>query len=528
MIRTPAPRRHVILAVIAAAAAFALAIVFGARAVGGADTAGYLTQAYLWLEGDLHVAQPLARDLPWPHARESLTPLGYTPGGGSTAVPIYSPGLPLILAGVIASFGDCAAFFVTPVFGALLVWATFWLGCRVTGDSRGSLVAALLMLSAPTFLFNVMTLMSDTACAALWTLALAFAAGPNRRSAAAAGGMCGLAVVVRPNLVPAVLIVAAAAELWRPDGIPKWRRAAIVLAGVSPAAVFVGAVNNALYGSPFLSGYGPTHTLYSLDHLGTNVRQFGAWFIQTEGAILWPLAVAAITMRRAASSVPMHRLAPVFVFAAAVVLAYLFYLPFDAWWFLRFLLPAFPMIFIAIGQATSRILSVTPSPRLRIALGVLLLLSGVVRVAPYWREITALGWHEQRYAAIGAFVDTALPPNAAILSMQHSSSIRFYSGRLIVRYDAFSAARFPSAIEWLQARGYHPYLVIDDAEAAAFTRRFGEASPAGRLDVRLIGEWTAGARVRVYDALAPPADGDVFPIVPRPAQRCLPPKKKGA
>jgi hypothetical protein len=511
------------LAVGAAATAFALAVVFGARAAGGADTAGYLSQAYLWLEGDLFIGQPLSTEVPWPHGRQSLTPLGYAPGGNSTAVPVYSPGLPLILAAVIALLGDCAPYFVPPAFAALLVWATFWLGSRLTGDSRGSLIATGLMLSAPTFLFNIMTLMSDTACAAFWTLALAFAAGRTRRSAAAAGLACGLAVLVRPNLAPAALVVAAAAESWRPADAPRWRRAAMILAGVAPAALLVGAVNNALYGSPLLSGYGPTRSLYSVDHLWTNVRQFGTWLLQSEGAVLWPLALVLVIGRSAVTAATVRRLVPLLAFGAAIVVAYLFYLPFDAWWFLRFLLPAFPVLFITIGVAMSGLFSRTPSPLLRTALGALLLTAAVTRLAPYWTEIRSLGRHEQRYAAVGAFVDTALPANAAVLSMQHSSSIRFYSGRMIVRYDAFSAARFESAVEWLQARGFHPYLVLDDAEVPDFTRRFATTGPTGRLDVRLVGEWTAGGRVRVYDVLAPPAAGDVFPIVPRPAQRCLRP-----
>jgi hypothetical protein len=525
----PDPQRRTVLpqaiAVMASAVDFVLALALGARAVGAADTSGYLSQAYLWLDGGLHVPQPLTADLPWPHPRESLTPLGYTPALTSeayAAVPVYPPGLPLVFAGVIATAGDCAVYVVPAVSAALLVLATFLLGLRVTSEPAAAATAAALMASSPLLLFIAMTPMSDGVAAALWTSALWLVMRGSRASILLASAVTGMAILVRPNLVPlaAVITLAAGVRLgpWRLDGI----RILLSLLGTVPAAVAVGLLNDHLYGSPLLSGYGPADRLYSLDHLSTNVRQFSTWFAGSEGLVLWP-ALLWLVVHRRMPRVPLERVLPAALLAAGVIGAYLFYLPFDAWWFLRFLLPAYPVLFIALGWTTWRLVAPAPPAWRRVILAVLVA-AAVARVLPYWPEIAALGRHEERYAAVGRYVDTSLPPNAAIISMLHSGSIRFYSGRLVVRYDAFTPTRLETAIEWLAEHGYQPYLVIDGTEEAKFLARFEGASAAGRLERLLLAEWTEAGTVRVYDATQPPG-GRRAVAIRSPHGGCVPPTR---
>jgi hypothetical protein len=43
-------------------------------------------------------------------------------------------------------------------------------------------------------------------------------------------------------------------------------------------------------------------------------------------------------------------------FAAGVFCCYVFYTPFDAWWYLRFVLPAFPAIFVLAADALCKAL----------------------------------------------------------------------------------------------------------------------------------------------------------------------------
>ena len=85
-----------------AAGALAGGVFFATTVAGGADAYGYVSQAELWQRGKLTVEQPWVADLPWPSRNWSASPLGYRPMDAAvtpTLVPIYSPGLPLLMAG---------------------------------------------------------------------------------------------------------------------------------------------------------------------------------------------------------------------------------------------------------------------------------------------------------------------------------------------------------------------------------------------------------------------------------------------
>jgi hypothetical protein len=101
---------------------------------------------------------------------------------------------------------------------------------------------------------------------------------------------------------------------------------------------------------------------------------------------------------------------------------------------------------------------------------------------------------ERRYIDIAEFVDATLPRNAALLSMQHSGSLKFYTGRLTLRYDWIYrqwASSVPAAVE--QA-GYHPYLVVDDVELPSVREHFGIAPDAPL-------PWPVRARMRELGGL---------------------------
>src|SRR5262249_53741210 len=143
-----------------------LGAVAGTHVAGGADSYGYLSQAELWLSGHLRVDQRWLA-LPEPPFDEwALTPLGYRPGTQpGIIVPIYSPGLPLLMAAgkLIASGGAHA---VVPIMGGLMVMLTFVLGRLLFSDAVG-LGAVLLLAASPAFLIHLMMPMSDVPAAAV-------------------------------------------------------------------------------------------------------------------------------------------------------------------------------------------------------------------------------------------------------------------------------------------------------------------------------------------------------------------------
>jgi hypothetical protein len=518
-----------VAAAVAALAVLWLGIAYGSRAATGADAFGYVSQAYLWLQRDLVLEQPLSREFPWPHAEESLTPLGYRPGEiRYTIVPIYSPGLPLIMAAFDRAVGRCGPFYVAPIFGALLVLGTYLLALRITGSGLTASLAAILMAASPAFLFNLMFPMSDIVTASLWTWALALLTWPRMPAAAVAGCIAAAAVVVRPNLVPLAGAGAAAAALWVDAGTPTRRRAlraAAFAAAIVPAALFIGEVNRTLYGSPFSSGYGYTSSLYSLSHLWTNVRQFTTWLVRSESVLVLLAVLPLLSRRFGGPWTTARNMTPLLAVVALACASYLFYLPFDEWWYLRFLLPAFPILFLLLASAIVQGAGVIRrvSPAIVVAGALIVLVAFRVHFVAS-RNLLGLGYGEQRYAAVGQYIDRALPPNAVILTMQHSGSVRYYSGRLTIRHDAFSPGRFPSVIEWLQARGYRPYLLLEDWEEAAYREKFGRDTALGRLEMRVLAEMVQPVRIRLYDPapyVGKPPPPDPIPI--RPSRACLPP-----
>ena len=103
-----------------AAALVALSIVVVALSqtawvVGGADAYSYVSQADLWLRGELETPMPLADQAPWPRDLSVFAPFGYRPSQGSGIVPVTAPGLSLIMAGFKAVAGHCAVFWVVPL-----------------------------------------------------------------------------------------------------------------------------------------------------------------------------------------------------------------------------------------------------------------------------------------------------------------------------------------------------------------------------------------------------------------------------
>ena len=172
---------------LAAAGAIALAgyaVWYGTFTAGGADSYGYVNQAYQWYHRELPQPVPLSLALPFSASDMIQTPLGYRLGPCRAAAPSSRPhrlSCAFMMA-VSLLAGACGPYLVTPFFAAVLVWATFALGRRTGGPLVG-LLAAGIILTSPVVLFQSVAPMSDIAAAALWTASLAAALVRARRSA---------------------------------------------------------------------------------------------------------------------------------------------------------------------------------------------------------------------------------------------------------------------------------------------------------------------------------------------------------
>jgi hypothetical protein len=282
----------------------------------------------------------------------------------------------------------------------------------------------------------------------------------------------------------------------------KWSRSALYAAGVAPSCVAIALLHTYWYGSPLRSGYGPSEALFAWRHLRTNAVQFTQWLIESQTPAVLLAFAAPLTASRLEGSVGAIRtmLVGAAVMVGAVALSYAFYLPFGDWWYLRFLLPAYPALFVLMAAGIVGLCARLPSGLRTVAIAI---------------AVGGLAWHgyryavdravfttqdqEQRYVAVGKYVDRWLPRHAAILSMQHSGSIRYYSGRLTVRYDVVRRDELDAIVDDLERRGYAPYIVLDAWEEALFRDRFGDRSPLGSLNWPPVTELTHPSRVRIYD-----------------------------
>ena len=513
-----------LLPVLALGMSAALAIYagyFGSFTAGGADSFGYVSQAHLWANGTLPSAQPIPIEVPWPIGDGSLAPLGYRPGPQPhTMVPTYAPGLPLMMAAATI-VGACGPFLVVPALAAVLVWATFILGRRTAGPAAGFLAAAFVATS-PTVLFMALAPMSDVPAGALWTAAACAALGSRRRDAVWCGLFSAAGLLVRPNLpiVPVLFFVHLALSS---SGRDRAIRPVIYAIPVAIVVAFVAMLNAAWYGSPVNSGYGSTSELFSVSNILPNLARYPVWLWQSESPfVLLALLPLLPTFHRAANRPAVRLCAALFL---VTLFSYLVYFFFEEWWYLRFLLPAMPalLVLVAAGLVSLRERIGEPWGGIVATVVALMMLTMTTRFNNGHVGPSGLQDGERRYADVGAFVQRTLPPNAVVLAVQESGSIRYYGGRMTIRWDLIDrdwTTRAPAEIERL---GLHPYLVIEDFELRQFRDWFG--LPAGStLPWRLVARMRERGGVSVHDLAAQP--GTIAPVSLEPGgtPRCLPPQ----
>jgi hypothetical protein len=182
-----------------------------------------------------------------------------------------------------------------------------------------------------------------------------------------------------------------------------------------------------------------------------------------------------------------------------VVAAYLPYVYFQPqeWMYTRFLLPAIPVMWL-LGAA----MACDALARLsgwRAAAAGLPLLAALVTwsvLVAHQRDAFALKDGEAKYVEVGRLVNRLLPPDAVVISMQHSGSLRFYTGRRILRWDYLDPAWLDRGVAWLRANGHPTYAVLDLSELEEMKRRYGPARQAAMGRLIPLGGF---AETRVYE-----------------------------
>jgi Dolichyl-phosphate-mannose-protein mannosyltransferase len=526
---------RVLVAVMAVAALY-VSWRYGTMVAGGSDSFGYISQADSWVRGSVEIPQPWIRQVPWPNAGRSFSPLGYLPSQDQRGiVPTYPPGLPLLMAGAARLGGYCAMFWVVPISAALMVVGTFFLGRRLDGGRTGTIAAAL-VASSPVFLYMSVNPMTDVPVASAWTMSFVLLLGPPTLTARfarsfGAGLVAGLAVLIRPNLAPVAAVPLAwfALKAWRaapPERVRHVWRGLWFVAGLVPGVVVLAVFNWKMYGSPWRSGYGDVSYLFSSSHLLPNLVNYTRWFAEKH-AYLPLLGLYALVMpgrwpwRAMADPVSVRVMG---LFVVVVWLQYCFYTVFDAWWYLRFLLPCWPFIMIGFAAAASRIAERSRAAAAIVAIAIVAL--GVRGVWDSVQENSFVLWGSERgYVKIAELVRSVTGENSVILASQHSGSLRYYGGRLTINYGALNAEWLDRALDWLEDRGVHPYVLLDDYEVAAFKGKFQDQRKVALLDALPVLTYQTAGLMSLYDLSRVPRTHPTLAIreFPHKGSHCTPP-----
>lgn len=463
----------------------AAAVGFSTFSAAGADASGYLSQSAMWAKLATRVPDPLVLIPGWPLAPGATAPLGWRAAlETGWQVPTYAPGLPWLMALPHALAGTTGAVLVVISSAAVTVWATGAVAGQL-GGGMAALIAAALIATSPTFLSHAFQPMSDVPVTAAWTACWLLVA---RRAPGGAGAAAAIAVLIRPNLAPlaAVPWVVTTLDGDRPG---RWGRAVRFATPVAAAGLAIAVLQWHWYGSPIRSGYGSASELFALANLGPNARLYAAWLWEAESPLVFVVALSTclwgfspLSKRGSSSDYPRGVAAGLVGFAGAVTLAYLVYAVFEVWSYLRFLLPAMAIAAALSGAVIARALRVAPPAWTGPAALALVLASSALNLHTA-RQLGAFRLAEvnARAREAGDRLSRVLPQNAVLLAGEQSGSMRYATGRPVVRWEGLDAEMLSAVLAVLKSQGFEPWWVLDQFEEAGVRTRFS-GMPEAALD----------------------------------------------
>jgi hypothetical protein len=281
-------------------------------------------------------------------------------------------------------------------------------------------------------------------------------------------------VLIRPALGPAAIAVAVVTRL---NPVRSHWTLPLYLIPLSMAVALLASLQWHLYGHPLRAGYGQVTGLFAWQAASANLSIFGRWAGPTLGVAWFAFLALGVAVSRRG---PRLLLALV---AVAVTLPYVFYRPYDHWETLRFLLP---IVAVATPLVAAGLLAV--ARHASASLSVLLAALVVAAVAWSWtlwlgrNQVFTMPVHEARHRLAGEMVAQTTPASAVIIALQHSGSLRYYSGRQTLNWSGIPAAAFAATVRVLREQGRSVYVMIDsDAERALFVEQHGDVLNQGWL-----------------------------------------------
>jgi hypothetical protein len=411
---------------------------------GGSDSSGYLECARLLSAGRVRTEFREIPGLPAAHLPEyTYVPLGFKPSiTKGQMVPTYPIGLPLIIAAIASVSGWDLAPHIALWLHAMAGVVLMFLLVRLSGLAPGwALLGAMLLALCPLYLMYAVQMMSDLPATtwAMATVLTAWLARSHRGWAPVAGVAFGMAVLVRPTNILLIAPVAIALDL-------DWRRWLAFGLGGLPWAVLQALFNQAAYGHPLASGYGRIDGLFQWDVFSVTLWHYVLWL----PLLLTPFGLLALGLPWVARRAPRWS-ALLTAWAIPLLGIYAFYYyTHETWWYLRFVMPAFPALWLAallVAQALAGrwgLAGVTAGRRgLCAGLALGLVLAAFLGQWDHRNQPYHTGRGERAYLAAIETLRSTLPPGAVIAAMQASGALFYYADYPVVRWDQIRPDTFP-------------------------------------------------------------------------------------
>lgn len=437
--------RHRLLLGMALAAYFALLVRNGSFVVGGADSAGYFSEARLIASGRLALpVEPMERmglDAAW---TDAFPPGGFRPRGREL-VPTYPIGFPLHVAAASVFGWDTTPFLLMPLAAAGCLVLMIAIAGELGLPLWARVVAAAALAALPPFLVNAIQPMGDVVSLFWCLLAMWCALRGNR----AAGVAFAIAVLVRPtNLLLAPAVFVAGRRQWR------W----IVLTAL-PFGIGLLVLQRTLYGSALSTGYGGVGEMLALANFPLAFPSYAKWLVLLVTPLAFPLG-----LRRGLLA----------VWFLPFLAFYSFYGEHGSWGVLRFLLPAIPPLLLG---------ALLWIVRVRLAY----VLAAVLVLVPAWQSrrlhVLATKDAEQIYRNTVRWAEPQLPQDALVIAGLLSGAFLYHANRFTVNWPAVDGERFQQMRAYAGVAGYRWYAVISGAEMTpeAFLSRYpGRWTPVAR------------------------------------------------
>lgn len=391
----------------------------------GSDPSGYMNDVALILDKNLHAKQRIVEEVSDKISTSAYIPLGFKPVENNEMVPTYPFGLPILIALVSLLFGVDNAPEITLWLHAIAsIILIYFLAKEFGLEKFWAVIASVLLAINPLFVQSFGWMMSDMP-AMFWCSLVIFSALKTRQKiewAIVSGIAIGVAVMIRPTniliFIPALMIFG------------KNLRALIYFgfAGL-PFAVLQGFLNYNCYGEIFTTGYGDFSNFFKLEFVPQTFFAYTNYlFLELTPFVV--LALAVFWNRNKNSKIIIFWALPFLIFYS------FYYFTSEVWWYMRFILPAFPAIILAMILFLRDIHK--SAPQLRMAL-----IISFLSLSFFWQASVILRYDllrhdESRYLKVNNWAEENLPKNAVIFAMQSSGSLFYYTDFTIVRYDVLS------------------------------------------------------------------------------------------